>query len=189
MTFSNTNNSNVPFGFQIDGYVYPQFLSGNRAPTSQDIYPPGTRWQDNSVSPAVLYTTTGAGNWPVGGENPASTSAFGIVKLSTLAQLEAGTAPSGAVVPLANDVFTFVNSVVIAGGTKATEAAVGLIQEATDAQAVAGTNLNPGTPLAVQPKSLAAVFASPPAIGGTAPGTGVFTTLGFTTMTGTAQGN
>jgi len=145
----------------------------------------GQQYFDRGQSPPLEYVFNGQ-TWTTGGSEPASTTVYGSVLLSTLAQLEAGTAPAGSVVPLANDVFTFVNSVVIAN--LSTEAAVGLIQQATDAQSVAGTNLNPGTPLAVQPKSLAAVFASNPAIGGTAPNTAVVTTLGFTTATGTAGG-
>src|SRR6267142_6723273 len=143
---------------------------------------------DKSQTPPVEYVYNGQ-TWQTAGNTPASTTIQGSVLLSTLAQLEAGTAPSGSVVPLANDVFTFVNSVVLAGANKATESAVGLIQEATDAQSVAGTNLNPGTPLAVQPKSLALVFASPPAIGGTLAAAGSFTTIaasGLSSLSGSA---
>src|SRR5271154_3595613 len=106
----------TPFATGVDAFVYPQFIGyALRAPTTQDIYNPGTRWQDNSVTPAVIYETTGAGNWPRGGNNPATTTTLGTVLLSTLAQLEGGTAPSGAYVPLANDVFTYVQGIVLAG--------------------------------------------------------------------------
>ncbi|MEN6512260.1 MAG: hypothetical protein ABFD00_10590 [Chloroherpetonaceae bacterium] len=64
MTASLFNNSNGSFANVVDGFVYPQFIGyANRAPTTSDIYNPGTRWQDNSVNPAVVYETTGAGNW------------------------------------------------------------------------------------------------------------------------------
>lgn len=64
MTASLPNDQNGAFGFNIDGYVYPQFIGyAQRAPTIQDIYQPGTRWQNNAVNPAVIYETTGAGNW------------------------------------------------------------------------------------------------------------------------------
>src|SRR5208337_4111922 len=102
--------------------------------------------------------------WDNGGNAAATTTTAGIVTLSTLAQLEAGSAPAGAVVPLANDVFTFVNSVAIAGATAATTAAQGIVFLATNAQAVSGTSVNPNT--ALVPSNLASVFASPPAIGG-----------------------
>lgn len=64
MTACLFNNQNGNFANVVDGYVYPQFIGyAQRAPTSQDIYPPGTRWQNNAVSPAVIYETTGAGAW------------------------------------------------------------------------------------------------------------------------------
>lgn len=48
----------------LDGFVYPQFLfDPMRAPTTNDIFPAGTRWLDNSVNPKVIYVTTGAGIW------------------------------------------------------------------------------------------------------------------------------
>lgn len=54
----------TPFATGNDAYVYPQFIGyALRAPTTQDIYPPGTRWQNNAVNPAVIYETTGAGIW------------------------------------------------------------------------------------------------------------------------------
>lgn len=188
MTACLGNTSNPPFATGVDAFVYPQFIGyAMRTPTTKDIYNPGTRWQDNSVNPAVIYETTGAGNWLAGGDNPATTTTFGTVKLSTLAQLEGGTAPSGAYVPLANDVFTYVQSVVLGGANIAQTSVTGIVNLATNAQAVAGTATIPGvTALAVQPSNLASVFASPPAIGGTAPAAGTFTTL---TNVGTASIN
>lgn len=54
----------TPYATGVDPFVYPQFIGyALRAPTPQDIYNPGTRWQDNSVNPAVIYETTGAGLW------------------------------------------------------------------------------------------------------------------------------
>lgn len=54
----------TPFATGVDAFVYPQFIGyALRAPTSQDVYNPGTRWQDNSVNPPVIYQTTGAGVW------------------------------------------------------------------------------------------------------------------------------
>ncbi|HMK58312.1 MAG TPA: hypothetical protein VK462_04615, partial [Nitrososphaeraceae archaeon] len=158
----------MPLAYGIGGLlsVPGSPVTGNGAPPASFKGQLGQQYYDNSQTPPIEYVFNGQ-TWTTAGANPASTTTFGTVELSTLAQLEGGTAPAGSVVPLANDVFTFVNSVVIAGGTLSSETAVGLIQEATDVQAVAGTNLNPGIPLAVQPKSLAAVFASNPAIGGT----------------------
>ncbi len=54
----------TPFATGVDAFVYPQFIGyALRAPTNQDVYNPGTRWQDNSVNPFVIYETTGAGVW------------------------------------------------------------------------------------------------------------------------------
>jgi hypothetical protein len=54
----------TPFATGVDAFVYPQFIGyAQRAPTTQDIYNPGTRWQDNSVNPPVQYYTVGAGLW------------------------------------------------------------------------------------------------------------------------------
>src|ERR1700685_3683634 len=124
----------VPFGSfpfssaGIDSFAWPQFLSPNlRAPTSNDIQNPGTRWMDSSVNPPVIYETTGAGNWNQAGGGPATTSTFGTVKLSTLLQLETASDTSVTVVPLANDVFAFVNSIVVGAGTPATTAAQGYV--------------------------------------------------------------
>lgn len=56
----------TPFATGVDAFVYPQFIGyAMRAPTTQDIYNPGTRWQDNSVNPRVIYQTSGAGVWNI----------------------------------------------------------------------------------------------------------------------------
>lgn len=54
----------TPFATGVDAFVYPQFIGyALRAPTTQDVFNPGTEWQDNSVNPPVIYETTGAGRW------------------------------------------------------------------------------------------------------------------------------
>lgn len=64
MTASLGNFQNGPYGSNLDGFVYPQFLFDPlRAPNTNDIKPAGTRWLDNSVNPKVVYETTGGGNW------------------------------------------------------------------------------------------------------------------------------
>ncbi len=65
---SNQSSSNYPFsGFAISPSLYPKFLNWNRAPLPTDSYPAGTRIQDNSVNPPVIYETTGGGIWGVTG--------------------------------------------------------------------------------------------------------------------------
>ena len=54
----------TPFATGVDAFVYPQMIGyALRAPTTQDIYNPGTRWQNNAVQPAVQYYTIGSGIW------------------------------------------------------------------------------------------------------------------------------
>src|ERR1700677_4811801 len=105
--------SQIPVQSPMQGGAnYPPFIPGwGRAPTSNDLsYLPGTRVQYVTGGVATIYEFNGFG-WNIGGIVNATTSTPGIVQLSTLAQLEAGSAPSGAIVPLANDVNTFVNAV------------------------------------------------------------------------------
>lgn len=72
----------------------------------------------------------------------------------------------------------YADNLAIAGAPIAEEAVNGIGQIATDAEAVAGTANNPGvTALFVTPSNLSPVFAAPPAIGGTTPAGGAFTTL------------
>jgi len=74
---------NSPWGTGIDGTVYPQFIGyAQRAPTTNDIYTPGTMWQDNSVSPPVVYLTTGAGVWT--SYSPSSFTSLTVNGTSTL---------------------------------------------------------------------------------------------------------
>ena len=61
---TNSTSSGNPLGYVgIDFNQNPTFISADRAPTSQDLYVNGTRWEDGSASPKKIYTTTGAGNW------------------------------------------------------------------------------------------------------------------------------
>jgi hypothetical protein len=169
----------------------PAPIIAQRAPTSTDTnYDLGQDWIDESSIPGALYTYVGGGIWDQGANAEATTTSFGIVQLATLAELQAGNAPAGAIVPLSNDVFTFVNATAIAGAPIAQTGVTGITNLATDAQAVAGTATVPGvTALAVQPSNLAAVFAAPPATGGTTPAAGSFTTLaasGLASLSGSA---
>jgi|GEM_PF-1578521 len=155
-----------------------------RPPNANDVgYPIGKHWIDNVglIEYTLVGQTSIGGNlqsiWDNGGNAAATTTTAGIVSLSTLAQLEAGTAPAGAVVPLANDVFTFVNSVAIAGATAATTAAQGIVYLATNADAVTPYATPFGANTALVPGNITPMFASPPAIGGTSAAAGSFTTL------------
>ena len=82
MTASLGNTSNPPFATGVDAFVQPPFITANRAPTTQDIYNPGTRWMDSSVNPRLIYETSGAGDWDTGGVQPATTTTYGTVILT-----------------------------------------------------------------------------------------------------------
>lgn len=153
-------SSGGAFGYGIDPFVYPQFLSFMRAPTSLDIYNPGTRWQDNSVNPAIIYSTSGAGNWDTGGVEPATTTTYGTVILTDNSE------------PVATKAYA--DALAIAGSPVATTTTAGIGQLATDAEAIAGTASTGLLALFVTPSNLTPVFASPPAIGGTLPAAGAF---------------
>lgn len=140
MTSALFNQQGGNFANVVDGYVYPQFLSAMRAPTSQDIYPPGTRWLDASVNPRIIYETSGAGDWDTGGVQPATTSTFGTVKLATLSELQNGNAPAGAIVPLSNDVATVIAGIVVGAVPPANETQAGIAEIATQAETDAGAD-------------------------------------------------
>jgi hypothetical protein len=159
----------VPFGSYpfdaagVDAFTRPVFIMAQRAPTTNDIQNPGTRWQDNSVNPPIIYETSGAGNWDTGGVEPATTARYGTVILTDNNE------------PVATKFYA--DNLAIAGAPVATTTVAGIGQLATDAEAVAGTASTPALALFVTPSNLAAVFAAPPTTGGTTPAAGVFTTL------------
>jgi len=177
---------NPPFATGIDLTVFPQFINANRAPTSQDLYNPGTRWLDQSVSPAIIYETIGSGVWKTGAAGQAITTAAGITRYATTAEVLAGTGTNNAA--LAADVFTLAQSIVVGAVPQATTVISGIGQLATDAEAVAGTASTGTLALLVTPSNLTPVFAAPPAIGGTTRAAALFTTLGANGLiTGTAS--
>jgi len=153
----------TPFATGVDDFVYPQFIMSNRAPTTQDIYNPGTRIQDNSVNPPIIYETTGAGIWNTEGANHATTTNYGTVILTDNSE------------PVATKVYA--DNLAIAGAPVATTTVAGIGQLATDAEAIAGTPSTGALALFVTPSNLAPVLAA-----GTMPGS--FTDL---TATGTVS--
>lgn len=171
----------------IDNFAHPQLITAQRAPTNQDIYPLGTEWIDASSLPGIIYTYVGGSTaWETGGNAYATTTTPGIVTLSSSI---AGDASSTTLVPTVKEIKDYVDGVAIAGAPVATTTVQGIVTLATDTKAVNGTASTGLVALAVQPSNLAAVFASPPATGGTTPAAGAFTTLAFTTLSGSAGGN
>lgn len=171
-----TPNSSSPLSYVgLNPYVNPPYFESSVVPTSQTTqFPLGTRI---NVS-GIIYEYVSAGVWQEGGEPPATTTTSGSVQLSTYAQLASGT-PTG-LVPTSADVYTFVNSVAVAGAPDASTTQKGIVEEATSAEVVAGTAAGSQARLFVNPGTLSDLFASPPALGGTAAAAGTFTTLDAT---------
>src|ERR1044071_4626449 len=115
----------TPFATGVDAFVYPQFITAMRAPTVLDIYNPGTRWMNASVSPALIYETTGAGDWDTGGVQPATTTTYGTVLLTDNSE------------PVATKAYA--DALAIAGSPVATTTTAGIGELATNAEAIAGT--------------------------------------------------
>ena len=175
-------NSSDPLGYAgLNQSQQPVFLAGQgRVPTTNDIWPPGTRWEYVSGATRVIYETTGVGQWDVGGNVQATTTVAGITRYATYAEVSTGTGTNNAT--LAADVYTYVNSVAIAGAPAWSTTVSGIGELATNAEAIAQA----ATDKALVPSNLPGVLAAPGTIGGTTPGAGNFTTLAFTTATGTA---
>lgn len=114
----------------------PLYIREQRAPTSGDIRKPGVEWQDDSVSPPVTYQTTGNGVWNRGGNDQATTTAVGITRYATAAEVNTGTGTNNAT--LAVDVFNLVQSIVVGAVPAATETNAGIAEIATQVETDAG---------------------------------------------------
>ena len=117
-----------------------------RPPTSSDInafYPIGKHWIDTVG--LVEYTLVGQTSiggvlsaiWDTGGLLAATQTTLGSVFLATLAQTEAGGAPSASYVSSANDVAAALSALVVGAGVPATTLQQGYVFLATNAQAAA----------------------------------------------------
>lgn len=119
--------------------VLPEPVLLNRAPDSSDILPPGQLAIDQSVSPNIVYVSLGNGDFSTGGNEPATTSSFGIVELATLSELQNGNAP-GDQVPTSNDVATVIAGIVVGAVPPANESQAGIAEIATQAETDAGVD-------------------------------------------------
>lgn len=164
--------------YGIGGFVNvpPGPISGNGAPPTNFKGSLGQMFFDQSQNPPVLYIFNGS-TWDEGGNPVATVTERGLVELATYSELSTGTADQPYDVAFANDVYTYVNSVMTSGAPVATETTAGIGELATDAEAVAGTASTGLLALFVTPSNLTPVFASPPAIGGTLAAAGAFTGL------------
>lgn len=173
MTASLTNFQNGAYGNMIDGAVYPQFIVGKRPPTSQDIYPPGTRIMDASVNPAIIYETSGGGDWDTGGVQPATSTTYGTVLL---------TGSPYDTQPVATKAYA--DALAIAGAPAWSETVSGIGQLSTTLEATTGTDDN----TAMTPLKVAQVLAG----GGSSPTftnvliSGTLGVTGLTSLNGSA---
>ncbi len=125
MTSCSYNQQGGPFANVVDGFVYPPFIGyAMRAPTTGDVYNPGTRWQDNSVNPAIIYETTGGGVWTTEGANHATTTTYGTVILTDNNE------------PVATKFYA--DNLAIMGSPAATETTPGIAEIATQVETDAG---------------------------------------------------
>ena len=83
--------SSDPLNNLTSVYQRPIFIPANRPPTTNDVQPAGTQWEDGSASPKLIYITTGAGSWAQSGASA-----------STLDTLTASS--GGALTPVANNI-------------------------------------------------------------------------------------
>jgi hypothetical protein len=131
----------MPLAYGIGGLIkVPQgAITGNGPPPASFRGELGQQYFDIS-DPAnpVLYIYNG-NSWQIGGIAEATTTAAGIVELSTLAELQTGTAPAGAV-PTANDVATVIQGIVVGAVPAATEGQAGIAEIATQVETDAGTD-------------------------------------------------
>lgn len=164
--------------------VLPPPVLANRAPASSDLLPAGQLFINTSTSPNAVWTSLGNGTFSSGGNADATTTVAGIVELSTLAELQGGTAPAGAV-PTSNDVATVIAGVVVGAIPAWTETVSGIGQISTNTEATGGTN----DTTAMTPLKVAAALAGGLPVTG---GAGSFTTLaasGLTTLSASATVN
>lgn len=155
--------------------LMPTPLLAQRAPVSTDKeYPEGQVWIDKSANPNAAYIYVGEGVWDSGGNALATNTVAGIFKIDTDGTFASADDDH---VPTVLAAKTYADNLAIAGSPVSTETTAGIGQLATDAEAVAGTPSTGVLALFLTPSNLAAVFAAPPAQGGTTPAAGTFTSL------------
>lgn len=64
MGFSIAATSSSPLGYEgLDPFTNPPFIYADRSPTINDVWQPGTIWENRILNPKILYITTGGGIW------------------------------------------------------------------------------------------------------------------------------
>jgi hypothetical protein len=179
----------VALCYGIGGLVQvPQgAIKGNGPPPTSFKGQLGQMYFDESQTPAVLFVYNGT-TWDEGGNATATQLVPGLVTMATFAELSTGTADNTFDAAFANDVYTYVNSVAVAGAPDATTVTKGIVFLATNADVVSPYATPLGANTVLTPANIATIFAAPPASGGTTPAAGIFTTLQATGLfTGSAS--
>lgn len=180
------------FGSRPENVEIPTYQT--RAPTTTDTnWPIGKRWIQVGVAEFSLLNITSVGGtlsavWSSAEGELATNSVAGTVFLGTLSQLQNGNAPSSSYVPSTNDVATVIAGIVVGAVPPANTAQAGIVFLADSTAVVSPWTSVHGTNVVVPIGQIQNMFAAPPTIGNTTPATGAFTTLAFTTATGTAGG-
>lgn len=121
----------------VDLFAHPLFINASRAPTTQDIYNPGTQWQNSSITLPIIYETTGAGVWYIAGGT--------IFKAAGTGTLVAGTVTI-ANTNIATTDFLVLNRIASNGSTALGD----LTYTITAGTGFTVTSLTPGTPASTQ---------------------------------------
>src|SRR6185312_2660604 len=151
--------------------VPPPAISGFAPPPASFKGSLGQQYFDKSTTPPTEYVYNGQ-TWSSGGNEYATTTSSGLVQLVSSVSSDYINHPT--YVASVREMKDYVDSVAIAGAPVSTTTVAGIGQLATDAEAVAGTASTGALALFVTPSNLAAVFAAPPATGGTTPAAGSF---------------
>jgi len=126
----------------VDNFAHPQMLAPNlRAPGVNDFQNPGTTWLDTSVTPRVIYITTGGGNWyQIGG----GAGSFTNLTVS-------GNETVGGTVTVTGNITTTAGNVIISGAAKQLQVEGGAVTDfigtatlAAGTVTIANTNIAAG---------------------------------------------
>ena len=181
--------SSDPLDNLTNVYQRPPCITAFRAPTLNDVQPPMTFWEDTSVTPPLIYQTTGAGLWALSGSSTSSLNTLS----DTASTLVTPTAGNIQISGTTNQVNSTAGTHVITLSTPSTFIAPGSIASTTTL--TSGTSLavttfaTIGTTLAVTgTTTLAAVNATNGTFSGTL-GVTSLTTLGALTQVGATNIN
>src|SRR5580658_7862804 len=154
----------MPLVYGLSGFTsVPQgAITGQGPPGASFMGQLGQQYFDTTTTPPTEYIYNGQ-TWTTGGASPATTTTYGTVLLTDNHE------------PVATKFYA--DNLAIAGAPNASTTVNGISFLATNADVVSPYNTPLGANTVVTPANISTIFASPPAIGGTAAAAGSFTTL------------